>query len=158
MNVTIGTLSLVKKKKKYFPLFFQCNPVLIDAVKVSPAHRARYFWGNIPGMNRYRHTRGFFFSLPHTGTQTLCFPLQTTRHSCRKESAPPGLFGVGTHSKGRSVNINLWSKWFCSTKLLIVMLIVNVCCFFFNSLTKSVPSRQSPTPSGRERRGRCRST
>ena len=32
---------------------FQCNPILIDAVKVSPAHRARYFWGNLPGMNRY---------------------------------------------------------------------------------------------------------
>lgn len=30
----------------------QCNPVLVDAVKVSPAHRARYFWGNIPGMSR----------------------------------------------------------------------------------------------------------
>ncbi|MBN3275186.1 DNM3B methyltransferase, partial [Polyodon spathula] len=32
--------------------FLECNPVLIDAVKVSPAHRARNFWGNIPGMNR----------------------------------------------------------------------------------------------------------
>ncbi|KAM9751469.1 DNA (cytosine-5-)-methyltransferase 3 beta, duplicate a [Menidia menidia] len=32
--------------------FLECNPVLIDAVKVTPAHRARYFWGNIPGMNR----------------------------------------------------------------------------------------------------------
>ncbi|XP_017295445.1 DNA (cytosine-5)-methyltransferase 3B [Kryptolebias marmoratus] len=32
--------------------FFECNPVLVDAVKVSPAHRARYFWGNIPGMSR----------------------------------------------------------------------------------------------------------
>ncbi|XP_076023137.1 DNA (cytosine-5-)-methyltransferase 3 beta, duplicate a [Genypterus blacodes] len=32
--------------------FLECNPVLIDAVKVSPAHRARYFWGNLPGMNR----------------------------------------------------------------------------------------------------------
>lgn len=30
----------------------QCNPVLVNAVKVSPAHRARYFWGNIPGMSR----------------------------------------------------------------------------------------------------------
>ncbi|KAG7215999.1 hypothetical protein INR49_003521 [Caranx melampygus] len=29
-----------------------CNPILIDAVKVSPANRARYFWGNVPGMNR----------------------------------------------------------------------------------------------------------
>uniref|UniRef100_A0A8C2KQK4 DNA (cytosine-5-)-methyltransferase n=1 Tax=Cyprinus carpio TaxID=7962 RepID=A0A8C2KQK4_CYPCA len=33
--------------------FLECNPVMIDAVKVSPAHRARYFWGNLPGMNRY---------------------------------------------------------------------------------------------------------
>uniref|UniRef100_A0AAR2IWE5 DNA (cytosine-5-)-methyltransferase n=1 Tax=Pygocentrus nattereri TaxID=42514 RepID=A0AAR2IWE5_PYGNA len=33
--------------------FLECNPILIDAVKVSPAHRARYFWGNLPGMNRY---------------------------------------------------------------------------------------------------------
>uniref|UniRef100_A0A3Q3LFV1 DNA (cytosine-5-)-methyltransferase n=1 Tax=Mastacembelus armatus TaxID=205130 RepID=A0A3Q3LFV1_9TELE len=32
--------------------FLECNPVLVDAVRVSPAHRARYFWGNIPGMSR----------------------------------------------------------------------------------------------------------
>ncbi|XP_035996945.1 DNA (cytosine-5-)-methyltransferase 3 beta, duplicate a [Fundulus heteroclitus] len=32
--------------------FLECNPVLVDAIKVSPAHRARYFWGNIPGMSR----------------------------------------------------------------------------------------------------------
>ncbi|KAL6119361.1 uncharacterized protein ACO6RY_03947 [Pungitius sinensis] len=32
--------------------FLECNPILIDAVKVTPAHRARYFWGNLPGMNR----------------------------------------------------------------------------------------------------------
>ncbi|CAL8329611.1 unnamed protein product [Merluccius merluccius] len=32
--------------------FLECNPILIDAVNVSPAHRARYFWGNLPGMNR----------------------------------------------------------------------------------------------------------
>lgn len=31
--------------------------MLIDAVKVSPAHRARYFWGNIPGMKRYGRRR-----------------------------------------------------------------------------------------------------
>lgn len=42
----------------HFPLtgvFFslpQCNPVMIDAKEVSAAHRARYFWGNLPGMNR----------------------------------------------------------------------------------------------------------
>ncbi|XP_030054491.1 LOW QUALITY PROTEIN: DNA (cytosine-5)-methyltransferase 3A-like [Microcaecilia unicolor] len=28
------------------------NPVMIDAKEVSAAHRARYFWGNLPGMNR----------------------------------------------------------------------------------------------------------
>ncbi|XP_029576154.1 DNA (cytosine-5)-methyltransferase 3C-like [Salmo trutta] len=32
--------------------FLVCNPVLVDAVKVSPAHKAQYFWGSIPGMNR----------------------------------------------------------------------------------------------------------
>uniref|UniRef100_A0A8C7ZFU4 DNA (cytosine-5-)-methyltransferase n=1 Tax=Oryzias sinensis TaxID=183150 RepID=A0A8C7ZFU4_9TELE len=32
--------------------FLECNPVLIDAIDVSPAHRARYFWGNLPGMSR----------------------------------------------------------------------------------------------------------
>ncbi|KAL2104308.1 hypothetical protein ACEWY4_001176 [Coilia grayii] len=32
--------------------FLECNPVLIDAARVSPAHRARCFWGNLPGMNR----------------------------------------------------------------------------------------------------------
>ncbi|XP_074499588.1 uncharacterized protein LOC141772483 isoform X1 [Sebastes fasciatus] len=32
--------------------FLECNPILVDAVKVSPANRARYFWGNLPGMNR----------------------------------------------------------------------------------------------------------
>ncbi|XP_065142201.1 uncharacterized protein [Paramisgurnus dabryanus] len=40
------------KTKNAICRFLECNPVLIDAVKVSPAHRARYFWGNIPGMNR----------------------------------------------------------------------------------------------------------
>uniref|UniRef100_A0A8C2ZBW3 DNA (cytosine-5-)-methyltransferase n=1 Tax=Cyclopterus lumpus TaxID=8103 RepID=A0A8C2ZBW3_CYCLU len=32
--------------------FLECNPVLVNAVEVSPAHRARCFWGNIPGMSR----------------------------------------------------------------------------------------------------------
>ncbi|XP_037336636.2 uncharacterized protein LOC119223424 isoform X2 [Pungitius pungitius] len=32
--------------------FLECNPVLVNAVNVSPAHRARCFWGNIPGMSR----------------------------------------------------------------------------------------------------------
>ncbi|XP_077580380.1 DNA (cytosine-5)-methyltransferase 3C-like [Stigmatopora nigra] len=32
--------------------FLECNPIIMDAVRVSPAHRARYFWGNIPGMTR----------------------------------------------------------------------------------------------------------
>lgn len=81
MNVTIGTLSFVKKeeKKSIFLSFFQCNPVLIDAVKVSPAHRARYFWGNIPGMNRYRHTlsSSLCLTLGHKHCVLLCRPLAT---------------------------------------------------------------------------------
>ena len=31
----------------------QSNPVVVDAKEISAAHRARYFWGNLPGMNRY---------------------------------------------------------------------------------------------------------
>ncbi|XP_062947163.1 DNA (cytosine-5)-methyltransferase 3B isoform X10 [Cynocephalus volans] len=38
--------------KKDISRFLECNPVMIDAIKVSAAHRARYFWGNLPGMNR----------------------------------------------------------------------------------------------------------
>ena len=29
----------------------QCNPVVVDAHEISAAHRAQYFWGNLPGMN-----------------------------------------------------------------------------------------------------------
>ncbi|XP_053279901.1 uncharacterized protein LOC128441822 [Pleuronectes platessa] len=32
--------------------FLECNPVQLNAVNVSPANRARNFWGNIPGMSR----------------------------------------------------------------------------------------------------------
>ncbi|XP_030624011.1 DNA (cytosine-5)-methyltransferase 3B isoform X2 [Chanos chanos] len=38
--------------KRDISRFLECNPVMIDAIEVSPAHRARYFWGNLPGMNR----------------------------------------------------------------------------------------------------------
>ncbi|XP_051000768.1 DNA (cytosine-5)-methyltransferase 3C-like [Acomys russatus] len=38
--------------KRDISRFLECNPVMIDAIKVSAARRARYFWGNLPGMNR----------------------------------------------------------------------------------------------------------
>ncbi|XP_029452802.1 DNA (cytosine-5)-methyltransferase 3B-like [Rhinatrema bivittatum] len=38
--------------KRDISRFLECNPVMIDAVKVSADHRACYFWGNLPGMNR----------------------------------------------------------------------------------------------------------
>ncbi|KFW63480.1 DNA (cytosine-5)-methyltransferase 3B, partial [Pygoscelis adeliae] len=37
--------------KRDISRFLECNPVMIDAIKISAAHRARYFWGNLPGMN-----------------------------------------------------------------------------------------------------------
>ncbi|XP_010173868.1 DNA (cytosine-5)-methyltransferase 3B-like, partial [Antrostomus carolinensis] len=46
--------------KRDISRFLECNPVMIDAVKISAAHRARYFWGNLPGMNRI-----FGFPLPY---------------------------------------------------------------------------------------------
>uniref|UniRef100_A0A8C9TFD0 DNA (cytosine-5-)-methyltransferase n=1 Tax=Scleropages formosus TaxID=113540 RepID=A0A8C9TFD0_SCLFO len=39
--------------KRDISRFLECNPVMIDAKEVSAAHRARYFWGNLPGMNRW---------------------------------------------------------------------------------------------------------
>uniref|UniRef100_A0A671Z304 DNA (cytosine-5-)-methyltransferase n=1 Tax=Sparus aurata TaxID=8175 RepID=A0A671Z304_SPAAU len=39
--------------KRDISRFLECNPVMIDAKEVSAAHRARYFWGNLPGMNRF---------------------------------------------------------------------------------------------------------
>ncbi|XP_032810496.2 DNA (cytosine-5)-methyltransferase 3A-like [Petromyzon marinus] len=38
--------------KRDISRFLNCSPTMIDAKEVSPAHRARYFWGNLPGMNR----------------------------------------------------------------------------------------------------------
>ncbi|NWH79475.1 DNM3B methyltransferase, partial [Piaya cayana] len=38
--------------KRDISRFLECNPVMIDAIKISAAHRAHYFWGNLPGMNR----------------------------------------------------------------------------------------------------------
>ncbi|KAG5282040.1 hypothetical protein AALO_G00051590 [Alosa alosa] len=32
--------------------FLESNPIMIDAGNASPAHRARYHWGNLPGMSR----------------------------------------------------------------------------------------------------------
>ena len=32
--------------------FLQCPPVLVNSKAVSAQHRSRYFWGNLPGMNR----------------------------------------------------------------------------------------------------------
>ncbi|XP_058034201.1 DNA (cytosine-5)-methyltransferase 3B [Ahaetulla prasina] len=47
-----NVVSMRVNDKRDISRFLECNPVMIDAVKVSAAHRARYFWGNLPGMNR----------------------------------------------------------------------------------------------------------
>uniref|UniRef100_A0A3B3RNQ8 DNA (cytosine-5-)-methyltransferase n=1 Tax=Paramormyrops kingsleyae TaxID=1676925 RepID=A0A3B3RNQ8_9TELE len=47
-----NVVSMASHDKADICRFLECNPVLIDAVKVSPAYRARYFWGNLPGMDR----------------------------------------------------------------------------------------------------------
>ncbi|XP_074868322.1 DNA (cytosine-5)-methyltransferase 3B isoform X3 [Carettochelys insculpta] len=52
--------------KRDISRFLECNPVMIDAVKVSAAHRARYFWGNLPGMNRI-----FGFPLHYTDVSNM---------------------------------------------------------------------------------------
>uniref|UniRef100_A0A452ITN9 DNA (cytosine-5-)-methyltransferase n=1 Tax=Gopherus agassizii TaxID=38772 RepID=A0A452ITN9_9SAUR len=52
--------------KRDISRFLECNPVMIDAIKVSAAHRARYFWGNLPGMNRI-----FGFPLHYTDVSNM---------------------------------------------------------------------------------------
>ncbi|XP_061217359.1 DNA (cytosine-5)-methyltransferase 3B [Neopsephotus bourkii] len=52
--------------KRDISRFLECNPVMIDAIKISAAHRARYFWGNLPGMNRI-----FGFPLHYTDVSTM---------------------------------------------------------------------------------------
>uniref|UniRef100_A0A8D0HJH5 DNA (cytosine-5-)-methyltransferase n=1 Tax=Sphenodon punctatus TaxID=8508 RepID=A0A8D0HJH5_SPHPU len=52
--------------KRDISRFLECNPVMVDAIKVSAAHRARYFWGNLPGMNRI-----FGFPLHYTDVSNM---------------------------------------------------------------------------------------
>ncbi|XP_033923004.1 DNA (cytosine-5)-methyltransferase 3B isoform X1 [Melopsittacus undulatus] len=52
--------------KRDISRFLECNPVMIDAIKISAAHRARYFWGNLPGMNRI-----FGFPLHYTDVSNM---------------------------------------------------------------------------------------
>ncbi|KAK9405023.1 DNA cytosine-5-methyltransferase 3B [Crotalus adamanteus] len=47
-----NVVSMRVNDKRDISRFLECNPVMIDAIKVSAAHRARYFWGNLPGMKR----------------------------------------------------------------------------------------------------------
>ncbi|KFQ44657.1 DNA (cytosine-5)-methyltransferase 3B [Nestor notabilis] len=52
--------------KRDISRFLECNPVMIDAIKISAAHRAHYFWGNLPGMNRI-----FGFPLHYTDVSNM---------------------------------------------------------------------------------------
>ena len=38
--------------KRAISRFLESNPVITDAKEVSAAHRACYFWGNLPDMNK----------------------------------------------------------------------------------------------------------
>ena len=47
-----NVVSMRAADKQIMSRFLECNPVIVDARDISAAHRARYFWGNLPGMNR----------------------------------------------------------------------------------------------------------
>ncbi len=59
---------------------------MIDAKEVSAAHRARYFWGNLPGMNRLVGSGLLFiswFNLSHYHfTSLFPFPLRPLSAMC----------------------------------------------------------------------------
>uniref|UniRef100_A0A8C5TPV8 DNA methyltransferase 3 beta n=1 Tax=Malurus cyaneus samueli TaxID=2593467 RepID=A0A8C5TPV8_9PASS len=52
--------------KRDISRFLECNPVMVNAIKISAAHRARYFWGNLPGMDRI-----FGFPLPYSDVSNI---------------------------------------------------------------------------------------
>uniref|UniRef100_A0A8C7KAY8 DNA (cytosine-5-)-methyltransferase n=1 Tax=Oncorhynchus kisutch TaxID=8019 RepID=A0A8C7KAY8_ONCKI len=62
--------------KRDISRFLECNPVMIDAIEVSAAHRARYFWGNLPGMNRCVMPTVYLFSYNNTVFHIPVFNLQ----------------------------------------------------------------------------------
>eukprot|EP00118_Oscarella_pearsei_P013260 m.104173 g.104173 ORF g.104173 m.104173 type:complete len:655 (+) comp37201_c0_seq13:690-2654(+) len=47
-----NVVSMRSEDRQIISRFLQCNPVVINAIEVSPASRPRYFWGNLPGMSR----------------------------------------------------------------------------------------------------------
>ncbi|XP_075717284.1 DNA (cytosine-5)-methyltransferase 3A-like [Rhinoderma darwinii] len=47
-----NVVAMEKKFQRTITYHLQTNPVKIDACVVSAAHRARYFWGNLPAMSR----------------------------------------------------------------------------------------------------------
>ena len=47
-----NVVSMRAVDKSTISRFLECNPSVVDAKDVSPAHRPRYFWGNLPGMTR----------------------------------------------------------------------------------------------------------
>uniref|UniRef100_A0A8C9QA76 DNA (cytosine-5-)-methyltransferase n=1 Tax=Spermophilus dauricus TaxID=99837 RepID=A0A8C9QA76_SPEDA len=68
--------------KRDISRFLESNPVMIDAKKVSAAHRARYFWGNLPARSAAPSTR------PPT-TSSPCTAKPSTKSS-RWPVAEPG--------------------------------------------------------------------
>ncbi|XP_078507928.1 DNA (cytosine-5)-methyltransferase 3B isoform X7 [Lissotriton helveticus] len=47
-----NVVNMKAEDKRDISHFLECNPIMIDAVRVSAAHRARYYWGNLPGMDK----------------------------------------------------------------------------------------------------------
>ncbi|XP_040203583.1 DNA (cytosine-5)-methyltransferase 3A-like [Rana temporaria] len=47
-----NVVSMDKQFSRAITQHLEIKPVSIDASKVSPAHRLRYYWGNLPGMDR----------------------------------------------------------------------------------------------------------
>ncbi|KAJ9580898.1 hypothetical protein L9F63_023922, partial [Diploptera punctata] len=45
-----NTAAMPKSTREVITRFLECDPVIIDASQLSAQHRARLFWGNIPGL------------------------------------------------------------------------------------------------------------
>ncbi|GFU49688.1 hypothetical protein NPIL_446961 [Nephila pilipes] len=74
--------SMNQKTKRIISSFLMQEPALIDSKFVSPQARARYFWGNIPGM----HTLYKYWTSEHDENLDVGFQKETLLSHCLLEN------------------------------------------------------------------------
>lgn len=144
----------------------QCNPVMIDAIEVSAAHRARYFWGNLPGMNRLERELNSERRLsPDLSSMTADLRLNVVPPPCFRPLCASGMDKLELQDcleHGRVAKVQTLQKKTLFTVLTrklgcICLTVYLFFLWYFFSLGRCVQSLPAPTPSnkGRINTSRC---